>query len=251
VRLIPALDLRGGRVVRLERGEFARERRYTAEPEQWLERFAAAGARLVHVVDLDGARDGEAVNAAVIERLLRRGVPLQIAGGVRSRGRLEAWLERGAARVVIGSMAVERPDEVAAWLDSRGAERLVLAFDVRRGPAGERCLASRGWTAATAWRLEDALARYAGAGLRHVLATAIERDGTLEGPDLELYREAVASNGAIDWQASGGVRDRFDLEALAAEGVAGAVVGRALLDERLPFSELTRWSRDGSSPAST
>lgn len=241
MRLIPALDLRGGGVVRLERGAFARERRYPGPPERWLERFAAAGARLVHLVDLDGSRDGRAGNAAAIARLLGRGVEAQIAGGIRTRETAVAWLERGVARVVVGTAAAERPEEVADWLAELGADRIVLALDVRRAASGGRRLAVRGWRDEAALGFAAAIARFRAAGLRHAMATAIERDGTLGGPDLELYREAQALAPEIAWQASGGVRDSRDLETLARQGVAAAIVGRALLEGRIAFTEIGRW----------
>jgi len=251
VRLIPSLDLRGGAVVRLERGAFESERRYGVDPASWLERFAAAGARLVHVVDLDGARDGFGANAATIAGLLGRGVELQIAGGVRSAADVRRWLDAGAARVVVGSAALERPDEVARWLAEAGPDRVVLAFDVRRGADGARRLAARGWRVDSPWALADAVERFRAAGLRHALATAIERDGTLDGPDLELVGTLRRAAPEVDWQASGGVRDAGDLAALGAAGAAAAIVGRALFEGRLRLEEIARWSPSESSPVST
>ena len=251
MRLIPALDLRGGAVVRLERGEFGRERRYPVEPAAWIDGLHAAGAGLVHVVDLDGARDGDGGNRETVRGLLGRGVGVQVAGGIRTLARALEWLELGATRVVIGSAALERPDEVERWLAALGAERVVLAFDVRCAGSGERLVASHGWRRDSGWRLEQAVDGFRRAGLRHVLATAIERDGTLDGPDLELYRDAARWAGDVQWQASGGVRDVADLAALAATGAAAAVVGRALLEGRIDGREIGRWSRDASSPAST
>jgi phosphoribosylformimino-5-aminoimidazole carboxamide ribotide isomerase len=251
VRLIPALDLAGGGVVRLEAGAFERSRRYAEPAEAWLERFAAAGARAVHLVDLDAARDGRPANRAAIAALLGRGVELQVAGGIRSRAAALDWLARGAARVVVGSAAVDRPREVARWLDELGPERVVLAFDVRLGADGARRVATRGWRTDSGRTLEESLAAYRDAGLRHAMATAIERDGRLAGPDLDLYPLALSAAPRVAWQASGGVRDAADLAALAAAGAAGAIVGRALLEGRLPLSEIARWSRNGSSPVST
>jgi phosphoribosylformimino-5-aminoimidazole carboxamide ribotide isomerase len=251
VHLIPALDLRGGGVVRLERGDFGRERRYEGDPARWLDRFAEAGARLVHLVDLDASRNGAAGNAAAIARLLGRGVGIQVAGGIRTLERARAWLERGAARVVVGTAAAERPDEVAAWAAELGARRVVVALDVRRDGGGERRLAVRGWRGEAALGFAPALASLRAAGLRQAMATAIERDGTLGGPDLELYGEARALAPDVAWQASGGVRDSRDLEALAHLDVSGAIVGRALLDGRIALTEIGRWWRNGSSPAST
>jgi phosphoribosylformimino-5-aminoimidazole carboxamide ribotide isomerase len=237
VRLIPSLDLRGGAVVRLERGAFASERRYGVDPASWLERFAAAGARLVHVVDLDGARDGFGANAATIAGLLGRGVELQIAGGVRSAADVRRWLDAGAARVVVGSAALERPDEVARWLAEAGPDRVVLAFDVRRGADGARRLAARGWRVDSPWALADAVERFRAAGLRHALATAIERDGTLDGPSLELLETVCAVSG-LPVLAAGGIRSSDDLASVAAIGCEGAIVGRALLEGLVPLTAL-------------
>lgn len=248
--LIPSLDLRGGGVVRLERGDFGRERRYSDDAAAWLERFAAAGASWVHVVDLDGARDGVGANGAAIAALLGRGVALQVAGGVRTAGDVDRWLDRGAARVIIGSAAVERPNEVSEWLAERGGERVALAFDVRSA-GGERRVAARGWRVDSTWTLAEAVARYRAAGLRHALATAIERDGTLAGPDLELTRQLGRLAPEVAWQASGGVHDAGDLDALRDAGAAAAIVGRALLDGHLALEEVTRWSPSASSPVST
>lgn len=251
MRLIPSLDLRGGAVVRLERGDFDRERRYADDAPAWLERFAAAGARWVHVVDLDGARDGFGANAATIRRLLGRGVDLQVAGGVRSASDVDRWLEAGAARIVVGSAAVERPDEVASWIEQAGPERLVLAFDVRLDAGGARRVAARGWQLDSSWTLAELAGRFRRAGLRHAMATAIERDGTLLGPDLELIGELLRTAPEVAWQASGGARDAGDLDDLRAAGAAAAIVGRALLEGRLPLEEIRRWSPSASSPVST
>jgi len=255
MRLIPSLDLADGVVVRLEGGAFDRARRYPEAAEVWLERFAAAGARLVHVVDLDAARDGASENAPALSRLIERGrifgVGLQVAGGIRTLAAARAWLDRGASRAVVGSAAVERPDEVAEWLAELGGERLALAFDVRRREDVARHVATRGWRADPNVTIAAAVAPFTSAGLRHALSTAIERDGRLAGPDLDLCAKARAAAPAVAWQASGGVRSAADLEALAAAGAAGAIVGRALLDGLLSLLEISRWSRNGSSPAST
>lgn len=251
MRLIPALDLRGGRLVRLRQGDFARETRFEGSPLDRLERFRDAGAEWLHVVDLDAARDGGDANAAVIRSLLGRGVAVQVAGGIRSLGAARSWLERGAARVVVGSAAVERPDEVAAWLGEIGPERLALALDVRTRAGGGRRVAVSGWLRDGGRSPEELLGRFAGAGLRHLLMTAIERDGMLCGPDLELYSGVVARHPEVAWQASGGVAAATDLTALAATGVAAAIVGRALLEGSIATEEIRRWSPSASCPAST
>jgi len=239
VLLIPSIDLRGGRCVRLLQGNFAAETRYPLEPSELLGRYQQLGASWLHVVDLDGARDGAQINRDVIARLAsQRAVRLQVGGGVRDAGAIDALLAHGIARVVIGSAAVERPTEVAAWLEHYGAERICLAFDVRHDASGTPRVRTRGWRADSALSLWDALAAYAGGGLTHVLCTDIERDGALAGPNLALYGEAMHRLPQIAWQASGGVASGADLAALATCGVPAAISGKALLEERITREEL-------------
>jgi phosphoribosylformimino-5-aminoimidazole carboxamide ribotide isomerase len=246
--LIPAIDLRGGRCVRLCRGEFAAETAYELRPLDLLRRYRDAGACWLHLVDLDGARDGRGANRAIIAELAAHagqgGIALQVGGGVRSLQVAQELLQLGVARVVIGSAAVSAPDEVRAWLAELGAERVCLAFDVRHDAAGNPLLRTHGWQQATAWSLWQAVERFLAAGLRHVLCTDIERDGTLDGPNLGLYQQAAARFPRLRWQASGGVGGAADLRALAAAGAAAAVVGKALLEQRLSLPELQPFWRD-------
>jgi len=239
LRLIPAIDLKGGRCVRLLHGDFDAETRYADSPESLYERYAGLGAEWLHVVDLDGARDGAQAHAPTIAALACRGaLRLQVGGGLRDRATLERTLAGGAGRVVIGSLAVTAPELVAGWLSELGPERLVLAFDVRLDAHGIPRVATHGWQEQTGVSLWDAVARYAQAGLRHVLCTDVGRDGALAGPNLDLYADATRLYPAIEWQASGGVRDARDLWALADGGVAAAVSGRALLEARMTPAEL-------------
>jgi phosphoribosylformimino-5-aminoimidazole carboxamide ribotide isomerase len=156
----------------------------------------------------------------------------------------------GAARVVIGSAAVQRPQEVLQWLKRFGAERLCLAFDVRVEPTGEPHVHTHGWAERRNITLWDALAPYS-THVRHVLCTDIARDGMLSRPNLDLYATALAAFPDLQWQASGGVRDATDLAMLAKIGVAAAISGKALLEERICHEELTPFLPDASSPAST
>lgn len=248
--LIPAIDLRAGRCVRLYQGDFAAETRYPHEPLELLLRYRAFGAKWVHVVDLDGARDGELANRATITALAAQsGVRLQVGGGIRSAQRIEDLLSAGVGRVVIGSAAVERPQEVAEWLEHFGAERICLALDVRLDAHGDPKVQTRGWREAAALTLWEALARFPAGAIHHVLCTDIERDGALAGPNLELYAAARQRFPHIAWQASGGVRDARDLHQLAAVGAAAAVSGKALLEQRIPTEELSAFLPDASSPA--
>ena len=248
--LIPAIDLRGGRVVRLYQGDFGTETRYEYSPRELLEKYRALGASWVHVVDLDGARDGVLANREVMVDLAAQGsLKLQVGGGIRSAEVVEDLISSGIERVVVGSAAVERPDEVMGWASRFGADRICLALDVRHDRRGEPQVRTRGWRSGTSISLWEALAHYPAAAVRHVLCTDIERDGALTGPNLDLYRDAVERLPRIAWQASGGVRDAADLQALARIGVAAAVSGKALLEERIKPQELRPFLPDASSPA--
>ncbi len=250
--LIPAIDLRGGRCVRLYQGDFRAETRYELAPHELLLRYRALGASWLHIVDLDGARDGVLANRAIILALAsQQAVSLQVGGGMRSAGALGDLVRHGIDRVVVGSAAVERPREVAGWLAQFGPERVCLAFDVRLDERGEPRVRTRGWTHDSSRSLWSALEPYCAHGLRHVLCTDIDRDGSLSGPNLELYREALRRFPHLAWQASGGVRHAADLAALAAVGVQAAVSGKALLEERITPEELRPFLPNASSPAST
>lgn len=237
--LIPSIDLRGGHCVRLLQGDFAAETRYTLSPHELLTRYRQLGASWLHVVDLDAARDGTPNNRNLVGRLAtQRAVQLQVGGGVREASAIEQLLTSGVSRVVIGSAAVEQPEVVAGWIGHYGAERVCLAFDVRHDEQGTPRVRTRGWRHASSLSLWEAVAAFQEQGLRHVLCTDIERDGALAGPNLDLYREALARFPKILWQASGGIASGADLAALAACGLPAAISGKALLEERISLEEL-------------
>jgi phosphoribosylformimino-5-aminoimidazole carboxamide ribotide isomerase len=237
--LIPSIDLRGGACVRLLKGDFAAETRYELSAHELLQRYRKLGANWLHVVDLDGAREGKLGNLKLIHALARQsGLRLQVGGGVRSADLIKDLLRHAVARVVIGSAAVERVAEVHEWLEEFGPQRICLAFDVGFNALGVPQVRTRGWQQQTALSLWDALAEYVGTPLRHVLCTDIERDGALTGPNLELYGEALRRFPHIQWQASGGIASGADLAALAACGVAAAISGKALLEERISLEAL-------------
>ena len=242
MQLIPAIDLREGRCVRLYQGDFGAETRYPVEPLALAQRYRELGAHWLHVVDLDGARDGVSGNAPQIRRITGLpGLSLQVGGGLRDAASVQATLEAGVARAVVGSAAVTQPDDVMDWMRRFGADRITLAFDVRIDTQGVPCLTTHGWREQTRQSLWEAVQRFQAAGLVHVLCTDVSRDGALSGPSLDLYREAVRRFPDIRWQASGGIRDAADLAALAQTGVSGAISGRALLEDRMPPQELRRF----------
>lgn len=238
MELIPAIDIRGGRCVRLLRGEFDQETRYELDPCELARNYRAAGARWLHIVDLDGAASGERGNAGLIAEIAAAAdLSIQLGGGIRSETSLANALDC-ADRVVIGSLAVTEPATVAAWLERHGPERIVLGLDVRLDAAGEARVTTHGWTEDSELRLDAAIRDYAARGLRHVLCTDVARDGALSGPNVELYRRVQADWPGIALQASGGIRAAADLAALADAGVAAAISGKALLERKIRFEEI-------------
>jgi phosphoribosylformimino-5-aminoimidazole carboxamide ribotide isomerase len=244
MQLIPAIDLRGGRCVRLLQGRFDAETVYADDPVAVLEQYVRLGASHVHVVDLDAARGSSDDSAAAVGRLLSAGLAsLQLGGGVRSRAAVARWLELGVRRVVIGSIAATDPELTRECLRAAGGDRVVLAFDVRLDAHGTPRLTTHGWETQTETSLWAALERYLDAGLRHVLCTDVARDGALSGPNVALYAEAATRYPSLAWQASGGVSGVDDLDALAATGVASVISGRALLEGRLSAQEIEPYLR--------
>ena len=233
--ILPAIDLRGGRVVRLQQGDFSRETAFSTEPADVARRFADAGARWLHVVDLDGARDGSPAHATQIREIVeavRDRVSVEIAGGLRDETVVAAALKTGAARVVVGTAALEDPRFAARLVATHGPDKIVVAVDVRRGAA-----VGHGW-AAEAGGIDPAelITRLADVGVATFEVTAIERDGLLIGPDLELYERMVAiGRGAMI--ASAGISTLDDLRAVRSIGCTGAIVGRALYEGRLDLRE--------------
>jgi phosphoribosylformimino-5-aminoimidazole carboxamide ribotide isomerase len=250
--LIPSIDLRNGRCVRLLKGNFDQETRYDLEPHELLLRYRSLGASWLHVVDLDGAKDGKLANRSVIVRLAStKALKIQVGGGVRSTAVVDDLLRNGIDRVIVGSAAVEKPAEVQGWLKKHGPEKVGLAFDIRHDAQGIPRVLTRGWTKESKLTLWEAVESYLPHGLRHVLCTDAELDGALAGPAVQLYEEGVKRYPQIAWQASGGVRSAADLAALAATGSAAAISGKALLEELIKPSELLPFLPNASSPAST
>ncbi|HET7046165.1 MAG TPA: 1-(5-phosphoribosyl)-5-[(5-phosphoribosylamino)methylideneamino] imidazole-4-carboxamide isomerase [Gaiellaceae bacterium] len=231
-RVIPAVDLLGDEAVRLERGDYERVALREADPEALVRRFVTAGAELVHVVDLDGARSGR-LRPELIRRLVAAAAParVQASGGIRSVEDARTLLAAGAARVVVGTAAFAERESLARFAESLG-EALVVAVDVRGGE-----VAVRGWREGSGISVEEAVERCAAAGVARLHCTAIERDGTLRGPDVELLRRVVEQS-RLAVVAAGGVSSAADLDAVAATGCEAAVVGRALLEGAVPLTAL-------------
>lgn len=233
----PAMDLMGGRIVRLVQGRFEQATTYSADPGEALACFAAAGATWAHVVDLDGARAGMPIQHDLLAKLAQTApLRLQLAGGFRAREHLVRMFDAGVGRVVVGSLAVKQPELVRALLREFGGDRVTLSLDVRILD-GEPIVSTSGWTEDSGQALWDVAARYPEA--RHLLLTDIGRDGMLAGPNFDLLREAVERLPHLAIQASGGVSTLDDLTHLR---TAGVVVGKALWEGRFELAEAIRAS---------
>jgi phosphoribosylformimino-5-aminoimidazole carboxamide ribotide isomerase len=237
--LIPSIDLRGGQCVRLLKGEFGAETLYDVDPAVLIRRYADAGAPWVHMVDLDGARDGKPGNRQLIRDLAElKLLRIQLGGGLRSRRLIDDALQSGVSRAVIGSAAVDDPTLLRECLAYHGADRICLAVDVRVDENGVPRVSTRGWTKEHAMSLWQVLDSFADTALVHVLCTDIARDGALTGPGFDLYAETQSRFPQLQWQASGGIHSIADLVRLDEMGLAAAISGKALLEGRIRMEEL-------------
>jgi phosphoribosylformimino-5-aminoimidazole carboxamide ribotide isomerase len=235
--IYPAIDLRHGRCVRLSQGRFNQVTTYAGDPLTVARDFAAAGAAWLHVVDLDGAKDGNAAQTDLVRRIAAdSGLKVQTGGGIRSEDQISGHLDAGIARVVIGSLALTNPGLVATWLDRFGRDRIVLALDVK-SEEDRWHVTTHGWQKDSGKTLFEVIDEYGAAYLRHLLCTDVARDGLLGGPNVALYCEIHARYPKLAVQASGGVAGIADLAALKKAGAAGAVVGKALYEGRVTLAE--------------
>ena len=228
--IYPAIDLIAGEVVRLHKGDFAQKTTYGTDPVAVARAYADAGASWLHLVDLDGAKDPANRQTGLISQIIDgSGLKVQTGGGIRSRDDVEALLAAGASRVVIGSLAVRDPQAVSDMMTDLGPEAICLAADVVRQD-GAFMIAVSGWQEASSLTLSGFIEGYMGCGLRHVLCTDIDRDGTLTGPNKALYDTMKADFPAIQLQASGGVKGIEDLDGLGTDGV---IIGRAIYEGKI------------------
>ena len=233
--LLPAIDLIGGRCVRLAQGDFDRETNYSDDPASALGDFAEGGAVEAHLVDLDGARAREPRQHDLFIALARAtSLALQVAGGFRTIDQVRRILDAGIARVVIGSLAIDDPDAFARMIDEFGPDHLTLALDVRIED-GTPLVATHGWATGSGESLDSVLGRHS--AVRHLLVTDIARDGMLDGPNLALMQAIIAAHPAVELQASGGVAALDDLTDLDRAGAARTIVGKAIWERRFTVAE--------------
>lgn len=236
IELIPAIDVIGGRVVRLTRGDYATEKAYGDDPLDMAKRFADLGFRRLHLVDLDGARSQHVVNWRVLERIASHtALAIDFGGGVKSDADLRAAFENGAQWVTVGSLAATAPDTLLAWADKHGAQRFIVGAD-----AEEDEIKIHGWEQGGGITLIPFLKSYYDKGLKHFLCTDIGCDGTLGGPNVTLYRDIMTQLPESHLIASGGVGSAADIDALQAAGIPAVVFGKAIYEGRLSLEALAR-----------
>lgn len=238
--IIPAIDLRNGRCVRLYQGNFEQRTEYAASPAALARKYEDTGVEHLHIVDLDGARLGQQKNAECVRQIIdATKLHVQLGGGIREEADAKACFASGVSRVVIGSLAITAPDQISEWLWSFGPEKIVLAFDVNLDSDGTPHVATHGWTSSTDVTLWRCIEHFLTVGVRHVLCTDISRDGALSGPNINLYAEIVRRYPELQLQSSGGIRGLGDIHALRDVNVPAAIIGRALLEGKISAKEIS------------
>lgn len=236
--IYPAIDLMDGGCVRLFKGDFNQRTNYETSPVDMAKGFAASGAQWVHIVDLDGAKNGKAEQAELIIDIAKQSsLKVQTGGGIRDLEQIRRLLDGGVARVVIGSLAVSNPQMVKYWISEVGQDKICIALDVEFDDGGVPRPALRGWTEASEKSLFEVMADYMGTGLKSMLVTDISKDGVLGGSNVELYRQIRTDYPSIELITSGGVGTLDDVKALKALKPAGIIIGKALYENKFTVED--------------
>ena len=229
--IFPAMDLMDGRCVRLLKGDFNARTNYDADPVEVARGYAAAGAEWIHIVDLDGAKNGHAEQSELILKIANSAnIKVQTGGGLRELGQIQKLLNGGVDRVVIGSLAVTNPQMVKHWIRELGPDAICIALDVNQGDDGEYRPATKGWTEASDKTLWDVIGDYLGSGLRTILVTDIGRDGMQKGGNVDLYNRIQTEFPTLDLITSGGVGTLDHVKQLKAIDPYGVIIGKALYE---------------------
>ena len=238
IEIIPAIDLMDGKCVRLTQGDFARRRTYADDPVEVAKAFEEAGLTRLHIVDLDGAKSGIPANLHVLERIARAtGLRIDYGGGIKTDDDIKWVFDAGAEFVNIGSVAVKEPELFFEWIAVYGSESILLGADVR-----DRMLAINGWQTETDFEIISFLRRYYSRGVERTFVTDIGKDGALQGPALELYKEIISEIPDLKLIASGGVSSKDDIGQLEKIGCSGVIVGKAIYEGRIALDELSKYS---------
>jgi phosphoribosylformimino-5-aminoimidazole carboxamide ribotide isomerase len=236
MQIIPAIDIYRDRCVRLSRGDFASRVEYRADPYEVAKHYYEAGIHYLHLVDLEGAQNGRIVHWNWFERIRDlQGIFIQAGGGVRSESDVERLLAIGIDCVIVGSVAIDEPERFAAWVKNYGAEHFCAGLDIKNGS-----LATHGWQQSSTTGAGEMATRLIGVGVRRALATDVDRDGMLSGPNINLYEELVIKYPEIQWLASGGVRSVEDVHALKSIRLSGVILGKALYEGTINLEELVQ-----------
>lgn len=237
IEIIPAMDLIGGKCVRLTQGDFLREKVYSDDPLETAKRFEAAGLSRLHMVDLDGARSGAPANLNVLSRVAS-GTSLLIdyGGGIKSGADVADVFNAGAAIVNIGSLAVRQPETFLNWIGKYGGDKILLGADTKNGK-----VAIDGWQTETDEQILSFLRKFVEQGVTKAFVTDIASDGAMSGPSIELYREIIAAMPGIGLIASGGVRSTADIDELETIGCQGVIIGKALYERTIKLEELAKY----------
>lgn len=236
--IFPAMDLMDGGCVRLLKGDFDARTNYDADPVDVAKGYAAAGAQWMHIVDLDGAKNGQAEQSDLILNVANNAdIKVQTGGGLRDLAQIKRLLDGGVDRVVIGSLAVTNPQIIKHWLREVGPDAICLALDVNQGEDGEYRPATKGWTEASKKTLLDVLGDFLGSGLKTILVTDIGRDGMQTGGNLELYKRIQSEFPTLDLITSGGVGTLEHVQQLKQINPHGIIIGKALYEGAFTLSE--------------
>ncbi len=237
IDVIPAMDLIDGQCVRLVRGDYQQQTTYAHDPVELARQFAAVGISRLHLVDLEGAKAGRPCNLPVLEKIARAtDLKVDFGGGIKTSAQVEAVLAAGAAQVSIGSMAVKQRETFLEWIAAFGAERFILCADLKGGK-----VATAAWQEGSDLSASDFIQSYQKYGIKHVLCTVVERDGTLEGVGLDVYQAIMQEFPDLYLIASGGVAGMADLTNLAAAGIPAVVVGKAFYEGRISIEDLAKF----------
>lgn len=239
MQIYPAIDIQAQKCVRLYQGDYQAVTTYADDVITQAKLFVQQGANFLHIVDLDGAREGRLINLVSIKNICEQlNVAIQFGGGIRDASQIKMLLDMGVTRIIIGSLAVQFPEKIKQWLMQFGPEKIVLALDCRIDENGIPMLATHGWQQTQATHLWTILDYFSQHHVQHVLCTDIARDGTLNGPHTALYKQCVTQYPRIQFQASGGVRDTQDVMQLRAMNVHGVVIGKALYENKINLKQI-------------
>jgi len=239
IEIIPAIDIIGGRCVRLTQGDYGRTTVYDASPEEMVRRYADAGVERIHVVDLDGAKAGAPQNLPVLRRLASLGLAkIELGGGIKDTHSLEAVLDAGADYAIAGSIAVRSPATFAEWLRAYGGDRIILGADVREGR-----IAVSGWLEESDCGADDLVERFIPSGLTQAIVTDISRDGMLKGPNTGLYTALADRFPNVAFTVSGGISDISDIMELDRLGLPRVIVGKAIYEGRITLEQLKQLNK--------